>query len=317
MDMKLISLTKRPFSKFVAKVLVFLMIINGLPLWELSKKYEIGVHWPKFLHDCKSLSTKINQAVKLPALLPAFINAIAPESLFAQEVPASTSNVNSTLGDGCFTRSPGYWSEHPDIAQKLFPVTSCAFCIDTIAESSEDLCFSSKDAKANNTSSQKLQLIRQCTAAKLNLKITEMFNGDCSTAYISSNGINIEERINYCCESVCPDASSDKAIIGSNCIEDLTEFNYYTNTSDPLDSMELCPNTMLGTTKPCSSSPSYCNKASGNGIINDRSRPNPCITPTLQHHYQLQQRSRQPRAQQPLSSRQPPHLYCQQPVQHQ
>src|SRR6185503_10250956 len=87
---------------------------------------------------------------------------------------------NNSCG-GCFTRTPGFWAEHPGISQavmnKVGGVPSCGLVLTTTAantnnSSTEDMCSVGTDSKANNTSSQQVQLIRQCMAAAFNLAAT-------------------------------------------------------------------------------------------------------------------------------------------------
>ena len=53
----------------------------------------------------------------------------------------------------------------------------------------EDMCKSGKDFKNNNTSPQQLTLIRQCTAAALNLSATLQNEGDCNSDFPGINTI--------------------------------------------------------------------------------------------------------------------------------
>ena len=49
MEPSMITLLKQPISRFLAKFLVFLMVINGIPWWELSKHYQFNLRLPSFL----------------------------------------------------------------------------------------------------------------------------------------------------------------------------------------------------------------------------------------------------------------------------
>src|SRR5436189_2846509 len=111
---------------------------------------------------------------------------------------------------GCFTRTPGFWATHPAITQAVLGagLPSCGLVVDTTAaatpvSSTEDMCSVGTDSKANHTSSQQVQLIRQCMSAALNLAATAQAPtpGDCNSV---SPGIS--SQFDTCCTgptSVC------------------------------------------------------------------------------------------------------------------
>lgn len=172
------------------------------------------------------------------------------------------------LGEGCFTRTPGYWGTHPDVTALFLPVSSCGYNVDELPEAIQDMCWGGKDKAWNQTSGQQLQLIRQCTAARLNLEATAFFDGDCE-ATVDING-SLLERIEYCCEDLCTSGARKQDISRSGCIEDLDAFNNYWDEFDPIDNIELCPNQLLGTEPPCDANSELCEDANGDGVINPR-----------------------------------------------
>lgn len=167
------------------------------------------------------------------------------------------------VGAGCFTRSPGFFSTHPDLAALFLPVTVCGLEIGDTGALAEDLCFNGREAKEAGTSPQQLQLVRQCAAAALNLAATDFFGGNCE-----SELPGIEAAFESCCQTLCTSEATGQEISASGCIERLDFFNNLSGSE--LDETELCPNEELGTLAPCSADPSACKAARGNGVLNDR-----------------------------------------------
>lgn len=164
-------------------------------------------------------------------------------------------------GEGCLTRTPGYWSTHPDITAEFLSVTSCGRTLSSTEAGAsgsitEDLCSIGKDHKLYG-SPQEAQLVRQCAAAALNIAASEseLLGGSCEEALSA-------ERFAECCTSC---GGSGAEIAASGCIEDLDAFN---NSKDTLldegKEINLCH--ALGL--PCSADPGECKEASGNGIVN-------------------------------------------------
>ncbi len=152
--------------------------------------------------------------------------------------------------DECLTRTPGFWGTHPHITNRFLPVTVCGKTLamvlaGTCDSASEALCVApGSESKTNRAYAQ---LVRQLTAAKLNLNATAANDGKCDSA--------VDARIAQC-EALC---GADHATISdSGCIEDLTAFNEsldsFTSTPPPFDS-------------PGPAQPKECNKANGNGRV--------------------------------------------------
>jgi len=140
---------------------------------------------------------------------------------------------------GCFTRTPGFWGTHPAITQAVLGagLPSCGLVVNTTAaatpvSSTEDICSVGTDSKANHTSPQQVQLIRQCMSAALNLAATAHAPtpGDCNSV---SPGIS--SQFDTCCTgptSVCDSGASPAAIDASGCIGILDRFNNLETTFD-------------------------------------------------------------------------------------
>lgn len=151
----------------------------------------------------------------------------------------------------CLTRTAGFWGTHPHITDDFLPVTVCGEELTTTSANScesatEALCVSGGRESRGNP--QYAQLVRQLTAAKLNLAASEANGVFCGEA--------IEARIAECEELYC-DANKN-AIEASGCIEDLTEFNESQDglvpTPPPFD-------------MPGPADSRKCRQANGNGLV--------------------------------------------------
>ncbi len=80
----------------------------------------------------------------------------------------------------------------------------------------KDNCFNNLDAKANNTSPQQLQLIRQCSAAAMNFAASEAAGGSCDNELVptSMGDKPISEIFNACCDasSLCTSGAKGSKI---------------------------------------------------------------------------------------------------------
>jgi len=149
----------------------------------------------------------------------------------------------------CLTRTAGFWGTHPHVTQLFLPVTACGEL--TVVEAgscdsaTEALCVApGKEAKKEGAYAQ---LVRQLTAAKLNLAASAANGGFCSaqaTATIAG------------CEALC-DAGA-KAIAASGCIEALAAFN---------ESQDTFPTTPPPFDRPGPANPAECREANGNGLV--------------------------------------------------
>ena len=158
-------------------------------------------------------------------------------------------------GDGCLTRTPGFWGTHPDITAQYLSLESCGLTIDStlprsVASATEDMCISGQDAKSAKTSMQQLQLVRQCMAANLNLAASRAGGGFCDPV--------IEARIAECCSSLCTSGASGNTISNSMCIEDIDEFNNSADSLEPYGSF----------LSPGPADPASCKASRGNGWVN-------------------------------------------------
>lgn len=175
-----------------------------------------------------------------------------------QTVDADADDLCETPGEGCLTRTPGFWGTHPHITALFLPLENCGLTVNTttahtLVSATEEMCSVGKDSKTVGTSPQQIQLIRQCMAAKLNIAATDEGGGDCE-----SESAGITATIEECCEELCPDDPKPSDINASLCIEELDAFN---NLLDTLDSFG--PFIMPG---PADSS--QCRASKNNGFVN-------------------------------------------------
>lgn len=175
-----------------------------------------------------------------------------------QEVIGTVSGSSDDLciipGEGCLTRTAGFWKNHPQVADDFLPVTACGFLLDGFDDVAQALCINATEAKKSGTSMQQLQLARQCAAAELNIQATNEGGGDCQTDLAGLNDIMAN-----CCrdaDSFCRAGLSGQEISASGCIEQLDAFNNLPDTLEPFG--PFAP--------PGKANPTACKAASKDGI---------------------------------------------------
>lgn len=152
--------------------------------------------------------------------------------------------------DQCLTRTAGFWGNHPHISNLFLPVTVCGKPLNKVEAGScdsatEALCVApGRESRSNPAYAQ---LVRQLTAAKLNLEATSANGGRCGDA--------VADRIVEC-EALC--GNDQETISTSGCIEDLAAFN---------ESLDTFPFTPPPFDSPGPANPRHCQRANGNGIV--------------------------------------------------
>jgi len=163
--------------------------------------------------------------------------------------------------DLCLTRTPGFWGTHPHVTVQYLDIEVCGKTIDTTEagnnhSSAEAMCMSGTDAKKAGSNMHYLQLVRQLTAAKLNVAASLEDGGTCDTV----GGVNIDDLIERCeAAALCGDSGpkGGSLITASGCIGLLDAFN---NSEDTLD--------VFGPfVSPGPAAPGECQEANGNGVI--------------------------------------------------
>jgi hypothetical protein len=165
------------------------------------------------------------------------------------------------VGEGCLTRTPGFWGTHPEVTAGFLPLTVCGVEMTTTeaglaASITEDLCSNGRDVKAAATSPPQLQLLRQCAAAALNLTAGASAGGSCEASFPGTNML-----FEQCCggaDPVCSSGATAQEIAASGCIEKLDAFNNSTDTMAAFGPF----------VSPGPATPEECRDANGNGVVN-------------------------------------------------
>jgi hypothetical protein len=146
-------------------------------------------------------------------------------------------------GAACLTRTIGFWGTHPWITNDYDPVMVCGKTLDCSGPpdgKSDPSCLAGSctsimeglgsipsEFKGNEAY---VTLVRQLTAAKLNLNATATLFGGATCSSFTFQGKSIQTWIGIC-EGLC---GADKATISnSGCIEALDAFNNTTDTVTP------------------------------------------------------------------------------------
>jgi hypothetical protein len=150
--------------------------------------------------------------------------------------PSCDPCVSPPPGDACLTRTIGFWGNHPWITNNYAPVTVCGNTLgcngDADGESDpscpagtcdsimEGLC----SIGSEDTNQAYIAMVRQLTAAKLNLNATAVLFNGASCASWQYDGRTIQEWISYCeSDPIC--GGTKGRISKSGCIEALDAFN--------------------------------------------------------------------------------------------
>lgn len=169
----------------------------------------------------------------------------------------------------CISRTPGYWGTHPTQTDSVLDggllvcgltLTAAANFPSTANSAVEDLCENNLDARPNHTSDQQLQLIRQCTAAALNLTLSGNGGGITAGEAACSAFPNIATTFTNCCvgpTSTCDSGASVATINNSGCITTLDAFN------NQFDTVSF-PTGFVNE----NAEPTECSIATGNGFVN-------------------------------------------------
>jgi hypothetical protein len=175
---------------------------------------------------------------------------------------SSTSSTTTTTAPPlCLSRTPGFWGNHPFLitggdprSLDLLPLDVCGTPLTSVAafstvSTTEAICSVGTDGKI--LGQQETQLIRQCTAALLNVKTTEVLGGSCEGAFLG-----LTDLLDACCDgdSVCTGATVPGFTVGS-CSDQVDAFN----------STESNTITFPFDTGPADSS--ICRASKGNGVV--------------------------------------------------
>ena len=165
--------------------------------------------------------------------------------------------------EGCLTRTPGFWGNHPFLIEStdprsldLLPLEVCDTTLTNVnagngSSTTEAICSVGRDGKILGP--QLTQLVRQCTAALLNVAASRALEGECLTDFPQLGNL-----LTGCCgdESVCTGDPVPGLSVGE-CIDRLDAFN---NTD---------PDTLNFPFRTGRADPSICQDAKNNGVVVD------------------------------------------------
>lgn len=143
----------------------------------------------------------------------------------------TSSTTTTSLPALCLTRTPGFWGNHGFLitgddprSLDLLPLDVCGTTLDNTAagndtSTTEAICSVGTDGKILGP--QETQLIRQCTAALLNVAATTTLGGSCEGVFLG-----LDELLTNCCgpDSICTGTPIAGLSIG-DCIDQVTAFN--------------------------------------------------------------------------------------------
>ncbi len=178
------------------------------------------------------------------------VTKAGPECVFDCILGPSCEPCFQEMPDECLTRTAGFWGTHPHITTLFLPVTVCGQPLTGVEANScqsatEAMCVAGgRESRANPPYAQ---LVRQLTAAKLNLAATAANGGSCAE--------EIDQLIQGC-EMLC--GANKKVISNSGCIEALAAFN---------ESPDTFPTTPPPFDRPGPANPRECQIANGNGLL--------------------------------------------------
>lgn len=205
--------------------------------------------------------------------------------------PSCTRCDNGTSGSKCLTRTIGFWGTHPWITNNYDPVTVCGIQVgcddlgnDTSACSAgncnsitEALCSAPGLEYPKNQAY--VTLIRQLTAAKLNLNATAALGEGATCSDFEHGGKSIQQWIELCEADFCD--ANKASISSSGCIEALDAFNNsqdtgFDSTPVPFNQPSLDDNGNVA-----GADPTQCQIAKGTGsdpklVIGKKTHDNNC-----------------------------------------
>ena len=201
----------------------------------------------------------ITPALEDPACNTASVTCTIEGTSVSRTVEAAPVECNVRQGEGCLTRTPGFWGTHTGEspaqtgAADFLPVEVCGRVIDNAAagndhSSTEAVCSVGRDHTILGP--QLTQLVRQCTAAALNISASAANGGDCE------GESNIGIVFDSCCDAVSACTGDATNLTVNQCIGLLDTFN---NSNDTLQ--------IPAFQSPGRANPSVCRDSKGNGVV--------------------------------------------------
>jgi hypothetical protein len=185
--------------------------------------------------------------------------SLANNPAISRTAVAAPVECNVREAQGCITRTPGFWGTHtgePETqtgAADFLPVEVCGRTIDNAEagndhSSTEAICSVGRDGHILGP--QLTQLVRQCTAAALNIAASTANGGNCEA------DSNIGSVMDSCCDAVSACTGDASNLSVEQCIGLLDNFN---NSEDTLESPAF--------QHPGRANPRACQDSKGDGIV--------------------------------------------------
>ncbi|MGG7055124.1 hypothetical protein [Nitrosomonas sp. ANs5] len=169
------------------------------------------------------MPSAIADDVLSPGYLAETVSILASDSaiLPADQCHRMAAPPPARIKQGCLTRSPSFWASRPALtAGYLQPALEvCGMSLDTVELGHETSALAALCPDARVPDSQSTQLVRQCTAASLNVAASLAEGGNCGKAATL--------LLHHCCSenSVCTGATVENYNI-EYCITALDMFNH-------------------------------------------------------------------------------------------
>lgn len=156
--------------------------------------------------------------------------------------------------EGCLTRTPGFWATHPHVTAEFLEIEVCGTTLDNVNAGNghsaiEAMCSVGRDGRILGP--QLTQLVRQCTAAALNIAASQELGGNCSSDFPG-----IDTTFAACCggESICTGET-----VGDYSVEScITALDFFNNTD---------PDTLNFSSETGPAQPKACQDSRNNGIV--------------------------------------------------
>ncbi|HKV09694.1 MAG TPA: hypothetical protein VJ725_16250 [Thermoanaerobaculia bacterium] len=179
-------------------------------------------------------------------------------------------------GQECLTRTIGFWGNHPWITNNYVPVTVCGKslgCSGGISTTSSPACLAgtcdsvieglcSVPGSELKSNTAYVSMVRQMTAAQLNLNATASHFIGATCSAFTYGGKNIQQWIADC-ESLC--GADEATISASGCIEALDAFNNSEDTGFDVTPSPFDRPPVDDFGKISGADSKQCGKAQGNG----------------------------------------------------
>jgi len=188
------------------------------------------------LGDCITMALRIPGETNSPGVGPVVVVDKESTTCTPTCMKGPSCDCLTTGGDECLTRTIGFWGHHPWVTNDFVPVTVCGKALSCSGASdgkSNPACLASScdsviEGLCSNPGNELqanppyVAMVRQLTAAKLNLNATAALSDGGTCSAYAYGGKTIQEWLSFC-EGLC--GANKATISGSSCIEALDDFN--------------------------------------------------------------------------------------------